>query len=182
MLGQPWQRAYNAQVDWSKNALHFQSFMGKHTIAFVDQPKPKEKVQPMEKVVAPMPEKERNAIDEEVTKVENMASTRGQPVKATKKINHAWQYRQIWIPKSQLGQKQIWIKKDEASQEKTMASTYRYQQKKAKLRKKKQKPLKQSRSYKQVWVPKKELQEQKVRNTNGSQSAQSHQTSMTYLL
>ena len=101
--------------------------MGKHTIAFVDQPKPKEKVQPMGKVVAPIPEKEKNAIDEEATKVENTASTKGQPVKATKKINHAWQYLQIWIPKSQLGQKKIWIKTDKASQEKTMASTSRYQ-------------------------------------------------------
>ena len=62
MLGQPWQRAYNAQVDWSDDVLHFQSFMGKHTIAFVDQPKPKEKVQPMDKVEAPMPEEEKNAM------------------------------------------------------------------------------------------------------------------------
>ena len=95
MLGQPWQRAYNAQVDWSEDALHFQSFMGKHTIAFVEQPKPKEKVQTMEKVVAPMPEKEKNAIDEHATKMASTASTKGQPVKATKKINHAWQNRHI---------------------------------------------------------------------------------------
>ena len=109
--------------------------MGKHTIAFVEQPKPKEKVQTMENVVAPMPKKEKNAIDEQATKMENTASTKGKPVKATKKINHAWQYRQIWIPKSQLGKKQIWIRKDEASQEKTIASTSRYQQKKSNLRK-----------------------------------------------
>ena len=69
ILGQPWQRAYNAQVDWSKDALHFQSFMGKHTIAFVEQPKLKDKVQPMEKVVAPIPEKGKHVIDEAATKV-----------------------------------------------------------------------------------------------------------------
>ena len=150
MLGQPWQRAYNAQVDWSKDALHFQSFMGKHTIGFVEQPKLTEKVQHMEKVVTSMPEKETHAIKEETTKVENTVSTRGQPVKATKKINHAWQYRQVWIPKSQLGQKQIWIKKDEAS---------RYTQRESKLRK--DTLFDPNRLYKEVWVPKQNLQEQK---------------------
>ena len=77
MLGQPWQRAYNAQVDWSKDALHFQSFMGKHTIAFVEQLKSKGKVQTMEKIVAPVPEKEKKAIEEQGTKMASTASTNG---------------------------------------------------------------------------------------------------------
>ena len=106
-----------------------------------------------------MPEKEGNVIAKEDTKMENKTSTRKQPVKDTKKINHAWHDRQIWIPKSHLGQKQIWKNKDEASQGKNIASTSKYTQRESGIRK--GITLNQSRLYKEVWVPKQTLQEQK---------------------
>ena len=183
MLGQPWQRAYNAQVDWSDDVLHFQSFMGKHTIAFVDQPNPKKKVQPMEKVVAPMPAKEKNAINEDATKVENTASTKGQPLKvAPRRLTMHGNTVRFGYPRVSLVKNKSGSRKMKLHMKKLWLQHPHINRRNPNCGRRNRNLSSKSDLTNRYRCQRKSFKSKRVKNTNGSQSAQPHQTSKTNLL